>query len=503
MPQLTEHSSISAPKQPLKEAARQGAMLMLFSLFLACQSGDATAQPSTPANDRLAAFSVYEQYCIGCHGRAMDGGSGGSLVDAEWKHGGSRQEIFNSIRNGIEDLGMPAYGSTMSAAQIGLLVDLIESKSVPDKASLEGSKPTGDVVTTLDYKLTVENWMQGLDTPWGLAFADANTAIVTEKPGGVRLITNLLTNPTLSPRLKNTPEVDPAGQGGMLAVAFHPDYKTNGWIYLAYSHNLPENPKLAMTRVVRGKINNGEWVDQETIWQAPDSAYTSSRHHYGVRLVFGPDGMLYFPVGERGSQTRAQQVSDPAGKIHRITPEGKIPADNPFVGQEGADESVWSYGQRNPQGLSFHPVTGDLWEAEHGPRGGDELNIIRPGKNYGWPEITYGINYNGSLITKERVRPGLEQPIWFWRPSIAVCGIDFYEGNQFPLWHNHLLVGSLANQTLRLVRIQDERVIHEEVIVRDRGRIRDVVSGPDGAIYLLMNGPDGILRLSVVEENLI
>ncbi|MGF1571971.1 MAG: PQQ-dependent sugar dehydrogenase [Sumerlaeia bacterium] len=474
-----------------------------FSCILACNSESATAQPAAVIDAKIAAYATYEQYCMGCHGRAMEGGSGGSLIDAEWKHGSTREAIYTSISKGIPDLGMPAYGETLTQAQMNQLVDLIESKTIPENPASAREGFQGDKVQTLDYEIGVERWIKGVDSPWGLAFMDANTAIVTEKTGGVRVISNILNKPTLSPKLKNIPDSNSAGQGGMLAVAVHPNYADNGWIYLAYSHNLPQDPSLAMTRVVRGKLAQGEWTNQETIWQADASAYTSARHHYGVRLVFGPDGMLYFPIGDRGSQNRAQKLNDPAGKIHRITPEGAIPEDNPFVAVPGAVKSVWSFGQRNPQGLAFHPVTGDLWESEHGPRGGDELNLIQPSLNYGWPEITYGINYNGRVITKERVRPGIEQPIWYWRPSIAVCGIDFYEGNQFPFWQNHLLVSSLANQTLRLVQIQNERVIHEEVIIRDRGRIRDVVTGPDGSIYLLINGPDEILRLSVIKENMI
>lgn len=475
---------------------------LLISALLACNSEQATAQPSNPVETAAAAFSTYQQYCVSCHGPEMKGGNGGSLVDDVWKYGSTKEEIYKSISTGFPDLGMPAYGRTLTPLQINALVELIQKKTVPDSSLLPQREVTGDVISTLDYEIHVETWMEGIEQPWGLAFADENTAILTEKTGGVRVISNLLSAPILGPKLSNTPEVDSGGQGGMLGIAVHPEYKTNGWVYLAYSHNLPENKSLAMTRVVRGKIADGSWTNQETIWQANADAYTSTRHHYGVRLVFGPDGLLYFGVGERGDQSRAQLLKYPVGKIHRITPDGKIPADNPFLGTPGAVESIWSYGQRNPQGLAFNPVNGDLWESEHGPKGGDELNIILPGKNYGWPEITYGINYNGKVITKERVRPGIEQPIWFWRPSIAVCAIDFYEGGEFPFWQNHLIVTSLGNQTMRLLHIQNERVIHEEVILKDRGRIRDCVTGPDGAIYLVMNDPDKILRLTSIEEKI-
>ena len=300
-----------------------------------------------------------------------------------------------------------------------------------------------------------------------------------------------------------TPTVVSRGQGGLLDVEADPDYPENGWIYLAYSH-LAKNEKDAMTRVVRGRLSADQltWIDEEVIWEAPDELYVSTRHHYGSRINFGPGGMLFFCIGDRGVRDHAQRLGRPNGKIHRIHPDGAIPADNPFVDVEGAMPSVWSYGHRNPQGMAFHPLTGTLWEAEHGPRGGDELNIIEPGINYGWPHITYGINYSGTVITRERVRPGLQQPVWFWRPSTAVCGIEFYTGDEFPFWRNHLLVASLANKTLRLLNIQDGHVIHEEIILSNRGRIRDAVTGPDGAIYLVMNGPDQILRLTSLGEAL-
>jgi aldose sugar dehydrogenase len=247
---------------------------------------------------------------------------------------------------------------------------------------------------------------------------------------------------------------------------------------------------------VRGRIRDGAWLDQETIWEAPFEFYRPGGGvHYGCRIAFDRDGFLYFSHGDRGRQDDSQDLKLPNGKIHRIHDDGRIPKDNPFADQPGAFASIWSYGNRNAQGLVFDPRDGKLWSTEHGPRGGDELNLIRRGANYGWPVITHGMNYNGTPVTPFTARDGMEQPVIHWTPSIAVCGIDFYTGDAFPRWKNHLLVTALAQQELRRVVIENGRVTHQEVLVKDLGRVRDVQTGPDGAIYLALNRPDRIVRL--------
>jgi len=473
-------------------------MKKYFSVFALTILAAPACSESTPS-ELTAAYSFYEQYCSGCHGRAMEGGSAGSLIDNQWAWGSSREEIFVSIAEGNPQMGMPAYGETISDTQISQLTDLILSKRVPSNPQQTSRQSNDDTIKTLDYEIGVNDWVTDVRQPWHLEFVDQSTALVTEKTGAVRFIRDGV----LQPPIQNIPPTNSEGQGGMMAVNVDPDYENNGWIYLAYTHALETNKQLAMTQIVRGKVEDNKWMNQETVWQSPDDHYTTRRHHYGTRIQFGPDGMLYFAIGDRGQQNRAQDITDPAGNIHRVHLDGKIPSDNPFVDNDRAIKSIYSYGHRNPQGFDFHPVTNDLWEAEHGPRGGDELNLVQMGKNYGWPEITYGINYNGSVITKERVRPGLEQPAWVWRPSIAVCGIEFYEGNEFPFWRNHLLVSSLANQTVRLLQIQDQRVIHEEIIFERRGRVRHVTQDPAGAVYVILNGPDKIVKLTKIRENLI
>ncbi|MGE9292617.1 MAG: PQQ-dependent sugar dehydrogenase, partial [Puniceicoccales bacterium] len=221
--------------------------------------------------------------------------------------------------------------------------------------------------------------------------------------------------------------------------------------------------------------------------------------HFGTRFVF-KDGYLFFSMGDRGKQNMAQDVTRPNGKIHRIHDDGRIPEDNPFVDKPDAWPTIWTYGNRNPQGLDAHPITGALWETEHGPRGGDEVNLIRKGINYGWPVITYGMNYSGTPITDKTHAPGMEQPKHYWVPSIAVCGIDFYEGELFPNWKNNLFAGGLASNELhRIVINDDNEVVKDEIVLKGLGRIRDVASAPDGSLMLLLNGPDKIVKLVPVE----
>ena len=224
--------------------------------------------------------------------------------------------------------------------------------------------------------------------------------------------------------------------------------------------------------------------------------YRTTRHHYGCRIVFDHEGYLYFAIGERGTGEHAQDFTRPNGKVHRINKDGSIPDSNPFVNEKNAMKSLFSLGNRNIQGMAIHPKTGQLWVTEHGPMGGDELNLIKAGKNYGWPVITYGLNYNGTVISVLTHKEGMEQPILYWKPSTAVCGLDFYTGDLFKKWKNKLLVGALKYEEVSLLSIEDERVMHQDVVLKGAGRVRDVSTGPDGAIYVVLNNPGSVLRLT-------
>lgn len=457
---------------------------------------DAAAQDTD--TDTEPGRQLYGQLCSSCHGANLQGGTGSSFVDGEWKYGSSDSEIEANIREGIPEQGMPAFSGALGEEEIAGIIDFIrEMESGGGMAAASAS----DTLQTLDYQVEVETYVDGLEIPWAIEFLNQRVALITERPGRLWLaIDGQLQDQPVS----GTPEVLHAGQGGLMDVTADPNFGRNGWIYLAYSHALePGNEDTpAMTRIVRGRINDNAWVDQEVLFEAPHDTYRTTRHHYGSRIVFDPDGYLYFSIGDRGAGQQAQDLSRPNGKVHRIHPDGSIPEDNPFADREGAIPSIFTYGHRNPQGLAVHPETGRVWDAEHGPRGGDELNLLVAGANYGWNEITYGINYNGTVMTRDREKEGLRQPNLYWRPSIAVSGIAFYDKDMFPFWKNRLLVGALAYQEVRLLNIKENRVLHQEVVLKDRGRVREAVPGPDGAIYVVLNEPGRIVRISKVKESL-
>lgn len=439
--------------------------------------------------------TIYRELCASCHGQRGEGGTAPSMLNGQWTHGGDDESLARSIRVGTAENGMPGFGASLDEQAIrSLVVYLRELESdyrrhrevlpLPDPAKVH---------RTEHHTFRLEIVVEDLATPWGMTWLPDGRMLITEKPGQLRLVEN----GRLHPRpIRGTPTVFTRGQGGLLDVALHPDYADNGWIYLAFSDlRRVGGNEVSLTKIVRGRLRDHAFVDQETIWQADPAAYLGGGVHWGTRLVFDDQGYLYFPHGERGRMQLAQDLTHPAGKHHRIHDDGRIPADNPFLDTPEAVPSIWTYGNRNPQGLAIDPATGLLWSAEHGPRGGDELNLIQRGLNYGWPLVTHGMNYNGTPLTAETRREGLESPVIHWTPSIAVCGIAFYTGDDFPAWQGDLLVTALAQQHLRRVVIEDGRVTHQEILFEDYGRVRHVAIGPDGLIYVALNGPDLIMRL--------
>lgn len=334
-----------------------------------------------------------------------------------------------------------------------------------------------------------------LEHPWGLAFLPDGRFLVSERPGRLRVIA---ADGTLDPRpVGGVPAVAAVGQGGLLDVALHPKFADNGWVYLSYAG---AGPGGIGTEVARGR-----WVSDraghrleglQVIYRQQPKADT--KVHFGSRLVFDRAGLLYITQGDRGDMTRAQPLADLAGKVVRLRDDGSVPPDNPWAGQAGARPEIFSLGHRSMQGAALHPVSGELWAHEHGPQGGDEINVVRAGRNYGWPVITYGVNYGiGTRIGVGTQREGMEQPVLQWTPSIAPSGMVFYTGRLFPGWRGNLLVGALKFRMLVRLELDGDRVVHEERLLAERfGRIRDVRQGPDGLIYLLTDEPDGqLLRL--------
>lgn len=437
---------------------------------------------------------IYTQHCKVCHGQDLDGGLGGSLIDKDsWKIVGKSQTFMEYVLGGNEKSGMPPFEGVLTPPQIRGLEILIEEARQQAKANPPLADEDG-VYQSDGYRFRLETMVDGLDIPWSMAFLPRGGYLIAERPGPVRVFRD----GELRPPVEGTPEVWANGQGGMMEVALHPDYKTNGWVYLAYSAFGKNSSDRGMTKIVRGRIIDNMWHDEELIFEAPEETFRSTRVHFGTRIVF-KDGYLYFGIGDRGKQDDAQDLTLPNGKIHRIHDDGRIPKDNPFADIVGAFPTLWTYGNRNPQGLDLHPVTGGIWESEHGPRGGDEINLIEKGKNYGWPVITYGMNYSGTPITEKTEMEGMEQPKLYWTPSIAVCGIDFYEGDVFPRWKHDLFVGGLASKELHRLQIENGQVVDSSIVLKGAGRVRDVASGPDGYLYLVLNGPDRIVRLVPVE----
>ncbi len=334
--------------------------------------------------------------------------------------------------------------------------------------------------------------LDGLEHPWGLAFLPDGSMLVTERPGRLRRIEQGRLDPE---PVAGVPQVYASGQGGLLDVVPHPHFEENHLIYLSYASRGEGG---GATAVARGRLVGNRLADVEELYVALPR--TRGSRHFGSRLVFS-DGYLYITAGERGDPDRAQALDDPAGSVIRLHEDGRIPVDNPFVDQSGASPEIYTYGNRNPQGMTKDPVTGRLYLVEHGPKGGDELNLIESGVNYGWPVITYGLSYSGFKIGEGTHKAGMTQPVHYWTPSISPSGLMIYDGDAFPNWRGSLFIGALSGRLLDRLEIRDGRVAVEEYLLEDWGqRIRDVRQGPDGLIYLLTDARNGmLLRLEPVE----
>ena len=344
------------------------------------------------------------------------------------------------------------------------------------------------LITSEKHTFRLATLVTGLENPWSVAFLPDGRMLVTERAGRLRLVGSDF---RLDPKpIEGLPESLERGQGGLLDVVLHPQYAQNGWIYWAY--NAP-GPDGWGTALARGKLQGQRMTSVQVLFSMLPK--TRSSQHFGGRIVFDKAGMLYLTLGDRGDKDRAQKLDDHAGSVIHLHDDGRVPADNPFINRAGALPEKWTLGNRNMQGATLHPQTGELWTHEHGPQGGDEVNVMRPGLNYGWPVITYGVNYGlGTRIGEGQAKPGMVQPLYKWVPSIAPSGMAFVSGSQFPQWQGDLLVGALRGQMLVRLVLDGEKVLREERLLQGRaGRIRDVRMGPDGLVYLLSDGPDGAL----------
>ncbi len=452
------------------------------------------AQAAQPPRGIVATFN---QVCASCHGANGSGGSAPSLLDDTWAHGGGDAEIAASIKNGWPGTPMPPFGATLNDQDIRAMVIYIrELRERAASGVLPRTAPPplpAGAVTSERHRFRIETVVEGLDSPWAAAVMPDGGLLVPEREGRLRIVRNGVAGPPIA----GLPPIWVKQDGGLMDVALHPDFAKNGWIYLAFSETGGTAEGASTTRIVRAKIKDGALVEQQTLFKASQDLYWPDNTHFGARFFFDKDKFLYYSIGDRGHLDTPQDLKSPYGKIHRVKDDGTAPKDNPFVDTPGAVKTIWSYGHRNPQGLDVDPASGALWASEHGPRGGDELNLIEKGKNYGWPVATHGMDYDGTPMTPTSVTeaPGMVNPVLHWTPSIAVSGISFYRGNTFPQWKGNLFAAALAGQQLVRLEVANGKVTHQETLLRGFGRIRHVVNAPDGTLLVVFAAPGRIIRL--------
>ncbi|GAA4324683.1 PQQ-dependent sugar dehydrogenase [Mucilaginibacter gynuensis] len=337
-------------------------------------------------------------------------------------------------------------------------------------------------------KVTLQKIYGDLNNPWGMVWLPDGRLLVTERAGEILVFKD---DKFTGQKLSGVPAVFNHGQGGLMDIKLHPDYKKNGWIYITFSK--PVGDGLASTAVIRFKLKGNEIVDKEDIFEAKPAL--KADFHFGSRVVFDKDKYLFISVGERGTQPKVQELDNDHGKIHRVFDDGKVPEDNPFVSQAGAHGSIWTYGHRNPQGMVYDAVNDRIWEDEHGPKGGDELNLIEKGKNYGWPKTSYGINYDGTILTPNKELPGIENPKHYWVPSIATCGLSIVTSDKYPGWKGNLLLGALAAMHLNRISLNGTEFKSEDRMFQGQGRFRYAAESPDGYIYAITEGPGTLVKL--------
>lgn len=345
------------------------------------------------------------------------------------------------------------------------------------------------VIETERMNIQVDTLHSDFESPWGMTWLSDGRMLVTERKGEILIFKD---DQFTGEKVQGLPAVHAVNQAGLLDVAAHPKHAENGWIYIAYAKHFEDST--GATTIMRFKLDGNNAVEQEELITAGPS--WKGGRHFGSRIVFDNEGHLYFSNGDKGdTPMNAQTLSNAHGKVHRINDDGSIPADNPFVDSTDAVKSIWSYGNRNPQGLYFDKANNILWETEHGPKGGDELNIIEKGKNYGWPVITYGINYNGTILAEFTEKAGMEQPIHYWVPSIATCGLTVVTSDKYPNWKGNILVGALAKQHIARVVLKDNKLSAEEKLLPGIGRVRQVSESPDGYLYAITEGTGLLVKI--------
>lgn len=467
-----------APRFPMKRPAI--CLVSATALAFACRGGASTESPHRSAE------TLYVALCANCHGEGMEGGQGPSLLQrGQGRMSGSDAELAQYIREGSESGSMPGFAEALNEAETQSLVVYLREKTSGAIVPKGSRNLPASLQSSLLHDYRIECLVDGLDVPWSLAFLPNHSLLYTERTGRIFMLETPMASPV---EVSGVPKVWVRDEAGLMSVAVHPDYESNGWVYLTLSDPGPLDT--TMTKVVRGRIRNNVWRDEETVFSAPVEEYTHASQSFGSRLAFHGE-YLYFTVGDRWEPESAQDLGNSKGKVYRTFPDGRIPPDNPFANRPAALGSIWSYGHRNPQGIAVDPSSGNLWTTEHGPRGGDELNLIRPGRNYGWPLATHGMNYDGTPVSAFTEMEGLESPVRHWTPSIAASPIHFYRGDAFPGWKGSLFLGSLARQQLFRFEVEGARIVFQELVFEGLGRIRDIATGPEGFLYLSLEVPGG------------
>ena len=437
----------------------------------------------------VIAARQYANFCASCHWDDLSWFS-----KRKWRYGNREEDIFSSIKTGYSDFGMLGYADTLTDDEIKNLSRFIYQKLELKSQEIEGFRQMEGIFHTENLDIRPDTIIKGLNIPWGMAFLPDGDMLINEREGKMLRFRNGV----LVSEIRGLPEIHAEGQGGLMDLQLHPDYTSNGWIYFAYTGYSKNDQKAWNTSIMRARIKDNTLVDKQLLFEGIPAL--TANYHFGCKITFDGKGHIFFGVGERGTMKKVHELTNDWGKIHRLNDDGSIPSDNPFVNVTGARPSIWSYGHRNPQGLVISPFDGKLWESEHGPKGGDELNLIEPGKNYGWPLITFGINYDGKIISPDTAMAGMERPVTYWVPSIAPCGMTFVSSDRYKNWKGNILLGSLRFRNLVRVELSNDRVTHQEVLLKEIGRLRNVEISPDGYVYVAVESPGLIIKLIPVEN---
>ncbi|MDW7695761.1 PQQ-dependent sugar dehydrogenase [Flammeovirgaceae bacterium SG7u.132] len=457
-----------------------------------CQKGESNEEVGMEEQEQVVdsatirSAAIFAQHCSSCHGQQME-----AFADRKWLHGKELDSIKVSITEGYAEAGMPAWSALLDSQQIGELAQYI-------RTGIENVERYGFTEETLDsdtfeledITVHLDTVFSGIKSPWHMNWLPNGDMLVAAKEGELHRVGQ----DGQSVQITGLPVIKSKGQGGLFEIQLHPDFEANGKVYLVYTGlKVTDGDSLGTTVVSQFDFADDKLSNEKIFFEA--RPYTKRNHHFGGRIVI-KDNFLFVTVGDRGDRdVNPQDLSLAGGKIHRFNLDGSIPEDNPFYNQADAIKSIWSYGHRNPQGLTLRPGTDELWSHEHGPRGGDEINIVKRGLNYGWPVVSYGINYDATIFTSELEREGMESPVLYWVPSIAPCGMDWVASDKYGNWKGNLLVGSLRFKYLDRCEIENGKVVKEENILKGIGRLRNVEQGPDGYIYVSVENPGYVFRL--------